>query len=78
MTLPKPKQPAPSQRYMRNRALARYFGVSEVTLRRWKHDPALKTPQPMVINDIEYNDLILWDRWLQGRAISRLEENSAA
>ena len=63
------KLPTPPQRYIRNRALAQYIGVSEMTLRRWKEDPDLETPAPMVVNEIQYNDLPAWDEWLHKRAV---------
>jgi len=78
MTLPIPKPPAPAQRYARNRFLARYIGVHEVTLRRWKQDPALSTPPPVVINGIDYNDVPAWDEWLKARAVSRIKAHEVA
>lgn len=60
----------------RNSALARYFNVSRMTVYRWKHDPSLATPEPMIVNGIEYNDLDAWDAWLKARAISRVQHDS--
>ena len=77
MTLPK-FQDAPAQRYIRNRPLARYIGVSEMILRRWKKDKDLATPAPMVVNNIEYNDLPQWDAWLKKRAVSRITKAKPA
>ena len=68
---------APQQRYARNHALAAYIGVSVMTIRRWKADPALKTPPSMTINNISYNDLTKWDAWLKARAVSKLEDSAA-
>jgi hypothetical protein len=76
LTLPK-FQDAPAQRYKRNRPLARYIGISEMTLRRWKQDPALATPAPMLVNGIEYNDVPQWDAWLKARAVSRIAKAKA-
>jgi hypothetical protein len=47
-----------------------------MTVHRWKHDPRLKTPPPMIINNIEYNDLDAWDAWLKARAVSRVQSDS--
>ena len=69
--------PAPPQKYLRNRPLSKYIGVSEMTLRRWKANPRLKTPKAMIVNGISYNDLAAWDRWLRKRAVSRAEEAAA-
>ena len=60
----------------RNGALARYISVSRMTVHRWKRDPKLNTPPPMVVNDIEYNDLDAWDAWLKARAVSRVQRKS--
>ena len=77
VTLPK-FQDAPAQRYKRNRPLARYIGISEMTLRRWKQDPALRTPAPMIVNGSEYNDVPQWDEWLKARAVSRITKAKSA
>jgi hypothetical protein len=47
-----------------------------MTVYRWKHDPSLATPEPMIVNDIEYNDLDAWDAWLKARAVSRVQGDS--
>jgi hypothetical protein len=66
----------PYQRYLRNGELARYVGVSAMTLSRWKKDPRLNTPPPMDVNGIERNDRELWDAWLKARAVSRIQRDS--
>jgi hypothetical protein len=55
------------RRYATNAALARYLGISTMTLWRWKNDPALDVPSAAVINGKERNDLVQWDRWLEAR-----------
>ena len=60
----------------RNGKLARYIDVSRMTVHRWKRDARLKTPPPMVVNNIEYNDLDAWDAWLKARAVSRVQGDS--
>ena len=46
-----------------------------MTVHRWKRDQRLNTPPPMVVNDIEYNDLDAWDNWLKARTISRVRDS---
>jgi len=65
------------QRYLRNLALARYLGLSQMGLYRWKRDPALGTPPASIINGIEYNDVEAWDAWLRDRAVSMIKTRKA-
>ena len=60
-------------RYLRNCALARYIGVSTMSVWRWKRNPDLNVPPAAVINGVEYNDVTAWDAWLRSRAVSRIE-----
>lgn len=55
-------------RWVRNKQLAEYLGVSGMSLWRWKRDPDLKFPPASSINGIEFNDLDEIDRWLRKRA----------
>ena len=48
-------------------------GISDMTLRRWKGDPEKNTPPPMVINDIEYNDVEAWDAWWKAQTVTRIQ-----
>jgi predicted DNA-binding transcriptional regulator AlpA len=62
--------PAEPKRWLRNGELAKYLGVSKMTLWRWKHDPDhkdLKFPPAAEINDIEFNDLDKVDAWMEAR-----------
>jgi hypothetical protein len=61
-------------RWVRNKWLAEHFNVSEMTLWRWKRNPALNTPPSSVINNIEYNDLDGWDDWMRNRAVDRTKK----
>ena len=63
-----------SPRLSRNAPLARYLGVSAMTLWRWKRDPELNFPQPSVVNDIDYTDLNLVDEWLITRRVDRARQ----
>jgi hypothetical protein len=49
-------------RWARNAQLAKYAGVSTMTLWRWKQMPDF--PPSAVINNTEYNDLDAFDRWM--------------
>jgi hypothetical protein len=64
-------------RYARNCQLARYVGVSDMTIWRWKRDPALNVPKSILINDKEYNDLQAWDDWFRSRSVSRVRDQVA-
>jgi hypothetical protein len=64
-----------SPRLARNAPLARYLGVSAMTVWRWKRDPALRFPQPTVVNDIEYTDLNCVDDWLIERRVDRSKQH---
>jgi hypothetical protein len=68
------KKDGPGRRWARNKRLAEYLDVTEMTVWRWKRGPRLKFPLSSVINNIEYNDLDQIDEWLKARAISRVVE----
>jgi hypothetical protein len=51
-------------RWARNAQLAKYAGVSTMTLWRWKQMPDF--PPAAVLNGIEYRDLDAFDRWMSG------------
>ena len=55
----------PPRRLARNAGLNRYLNRSAMTVWRWKHDPDLDFPKPIVVGKIEYNDLDLVDAWLR-------------
>ena len=54
-------------KWLRNGQLARHFGVSNMTLWRWKRDPDLDFPDASVINGIEFNNLDTCDEWMRKR-----------
>ncbi len=55
------------QRWVRNKDLAEYFGVSEVTINNWQKDASLGFPQPCEINGKPYTDLDAIDAWMKRR-----------
>jgi predicted DNA-binding transcriptional regulator AlpA len=64
-------------RYLTNKALAQYAGVSLMTIWRWKHDPELNFPLAALIGNIEHNDRQAFDRWMKKRPTRQLTaENS--
>jgi hypothetical protein len=58
-------------KWLRNSALARYIGVSNMCLWRWKRDPKLDFPAATVVNGIEYNDIDRIDEWMRSRLVKR-------
>ena len=56
-------------RWVRNGQLARYLGVSNMTLWRWKRDPDLNFPDASEVNGIQFNDLDVIDEWMQTRLV---------
>jgi hypothetical protein len=65
-------------RWTRNSATARYLGVSNMCLWRWKRDARLAFPDAAVINGVEYNDLDAVDKWIRSRVVSRFAKKAAA
>jgi predicted DNA-binding transcriptional regulator AlpA len=57
------------RRWVRNGELAKYLGVSKMTLWRFKNDPSLKFPPASVVNGIEFNDLDKVDPWMEARVV---------
>jgi hypothetical protein len=58
-------------KWLRNGQLARYLGISNMTLWRWKNDPDLGFPDATEINGIEFNDLDRIDEWMRTRVVKR-------
>ena len=65
-----------NQKWIRNSALAKHFGVSAMCLWRWKRDPSLNCPPAYEVNGIEWQDLDAWDRWMKARVVNYLKEKS--
>jgi hypothetical protein len=58
-------------KWLRNTALAKYIGVSNMCLYRWKRDPKLDFPAATVVNGIEYNDIDAVNGWMKKRVVTR-------
>jgi predicted DNA-binding transcriptional regulator AlpA len=58
---------AERRRWVRNGELAKYLGVSKMTIWRFKHVPGFDFPPAAVINNIEFNDLDKVDAWMEAR-----------
>jgi predicted DNA-binding transcriptional regulator AlpA len=63
------KEPRPDPRWTRNAALARYLGVTTMTIWRHQRNPNLNFPQPVSINGVQFTDLNLVDDWMRTRVI---------
>jgi hypothetical protein len=79
----KKKRAVIAARYLTNKDLAAYAGVSQMTLWRWKRNPALNFPPAYLIGNIEHNDRLAFDRWMRKRPtrqsiVENLEEATAA
>jgi len=61
----------PTKKWLRNRELARYLGISDMCLWRWKRDPTLNFPSSSVVNDIEYTSVDRIDEWMRQRIVKR-------
>jgi hypothetical protein len=62
--------------WVRNGALAEYFGVSAMCIWRWKRDPSLNCPPTFEVNGIEWNDIQSWDAWMRKRGVKYTAEKS--
>jgi hypothetical protein len=65
------QQQSPRSRWLRNGQLAAHFGVTVMTVWRWKHDQKLKFPPGRLVNGIEYNDRDKADAWMRSQPIRR-------
>jgi predicted DNA-binding transcriptional regulator AlpA len=56
------------RRWVRNVELAKYLGVSKMTLWRFQQDPSF--PSPSVRNGIAFNDLNKIDEWMEQAVVA--------
>jgi len=56
-------------RWIRNGQLAKYLGVSAMTLWRWRRDVTLNFPAASEINGIEFTDIDAVDEWMRERLV---------
>jgi len=59
-------------RWLRNTALAEYLGTTNMTIYRWRRNPAVNFPAATVISGIEYTDLQEVERWMKARVVNRM------
>jgi predicted DNA-binding transcriptional regulator AlpA len=62
-------EPEAKRRWVRNGELAKYLGVSKMTLWRFKRDPSYGFPPASKVNDLEWNDLAAVDAWMEARVV---------
>jgi predicted DNA-binding transcriptional regulator AlpA len=68
--LKNPRSKAESEaKWLRNVALARYLGISDMCLWKWQRNPDLGFPQPTRINDISYTDVDEINAWMKKRVV---------
>ena len=60
------------RRWVRNSELAKYLGVSKMTIWRFKNVAGFDFPAAAVINNIEFNDLDKVDAWMEVRIPSNV------
>jgi predicted DNA-binding transcriptional regulator AlpA len=60
------------RRWVRNGELAKYLGVSKMTIWRFKHEPGFDFPPAAKINNVEFNDLDKVDAWMEARVPSNV------
>jgi len=54
-----------------NAQLAAHFGVSTMTVTRWKKDPKLNFPKSRFVNGREYHSVPLADEWMASQPASK-------
>jgi predicted DNA-binding transcriptional regulator AlpA len=57
------------ERYLSRRGVRQRYGISNMTLWRWEHDPRLNFPKPIEINGRKYFAEALIEVWERDRAI---------
>ena len=59
------------KRWARNKEVAEYLGVTDVTVWNWRHNPSLNFPVPAEVNGKPYHDLDAIDEWMKSRVPGR-------
>jgi len=72
------QQTPPTPRLVGNAALARYLGVTPMTIWRWKRQPDLHFPPTIVINGVSYNSLNEIDAWLREHRVDYAAKKSSS
>lgn len=63
--------PADGARWLRDPELAKYLGVTKMTLRRWRLQEELNFPAPTIINGRAFTDAEEVLAWMKGRVVQR-------
>jgi predicted DNA-binding transcriptional regulator AlpA len=63
--------------WRRNGQVARYLGVTKMTLWRWQQNPQLEFPQPSMINGIAYTRIDEVETWMKARVARRIEHRAS-
>jgi predicted DNA-binding transcriptional regulator AlpA len=66
------------QRFARGVELCRYFGITKMCLWKWRHDPDLHFPAPVVIRGTPFFDMDEIDRWTKERVVHRANKKTDA
>lgn len=64
-------------KWLRNGGLAKYLGVTKMTLWRWQQQPQLNFPQPSMINGIAYTRIDEVEAWMKERVARRADHRAA-
>ncbi|MHC2367449.1 putative DNA-binding transcriptional regulator AlpA [Bradyrhizobium diazoefficiens] len=59
--------------WLRNGGVAKYFGVTKMTLWRWQQNPQLNFPKPSLINGIAYTRIDEIEKWMKTRVVKRID-----
>lgn len=63
--------------WLRNGGLAKYLGISKMTLWRWQHQSELNFPQPSMINGIAYTRIDEVEAWMKAHIARRTAHRAA-
>lgn len=53
--------------------VAKYLGVSVMSISRWDRKPEMKFPAPVIVNKMKFRDLDEIDAWVAGHAGTELD-----
>jgi predicted DNA-binding transcriptional regulator AlpA len=62
--------------WLKNKQVEVYFGVSGMTIWRWRRDKSLNFPRPALINGVEYTNRAELVAWMKDRVVDRTKQRS--